>query len=258
MNAIHAIQMNNVGVSFGKIQALSDIHFAVEENEIVALIGPSGCGKSTLLRVVAGIVPDMVPATLLGEISVFGKHPSQLTPGTLDMVFQASTLLPWRTAQENVQLGLEVLGKNNRLASEQMLHSVGLDDFSNTVPSQLSGGMKQRVNLASSLATRPQILLMDEPFANLDALTREKMWILVEELMRKNMLNTLLLVTHSVEEAVILADRVLVMSNRPGTITGEISVPLKRPRMTAQGIQDKAFFDIANTVRSHIRNGGEK
>jgi NitT/TauT family transport system ATP-binding protein len=255
---MNAIQLKGVSVSFGSVRALSDIHFAVEENEIVALIGPSGCGKSTLLRVVAGIVPGMVPATLLGDISVFGSHPIKLAPGVLDMVFQASTLLPWRTSLENVELGLQVLGRNSRSVSGQILHSVGLDDFLDTVPSKLSGGMRQRVNLSSSLATRPRILLMDEPFANLDALTREKMWILVEKLIQEGMLSTVCLVTHSVEEAVVLADRVLVMSNRPGSITGEIPVPLKRPRMTAEGIADELFFKIANSVRSHIRNGGEK
>jgi NitT/TauT family transport system ATP-binding protein len=255
---MNAILTSNISVSFGKTQALSDVNLAVENGEIVALIGPSGCGKSTLLRVVAGIVPDMVPATLLGEISVFGKFPSQLTDGTIDMIFQASTLLPWRTARENVSLGLEILGRNNRLIPDQMLNRVGLEGFSNTLPSRLSGGMKQRVNLIASLATEPQLLLMDEPFANLDALTREKMWILVEELIQCNMLNTVLLVTHSVEEACILANRILVMSNRPGTITGEIMVPLERPRMNAGGIVDESFFKISNEVRAHIRNGGEK
>jgi NitT/TauT family transport system ATP-binding protein len=245
---MNAILVDQVSVSFGKTQVLDKISLTVQEEEMVALIGPSGCGKSTLLRVVAGIVPKMVPATYSGVVTV--SRP-------MDMVFQASTLLPWRTAKGNVSLGLELTKNHHPGKAEKLLEQVGLGDFLEIVPAKLSGGMKQRVNLASSLITEPKVLLMDEPFANLDSLTREKMWLLVTKLKLLGIIQAVLLVTHSIEEAAVLSDRVLVMSPRPGRITAEILVPIPRPRLISGSIPNQEFFDVANTIRAAIKNGGE-
>jgi NitT/TauT family transport system ATP-binding protein len=254
---LNVISLEKVSVSFGTTQALDGVSLEVVEQEVVALIGPSGCGKSTLLRVVAGILPNMIPAAISGAVTVFGLKPMEAEAGTIDMVFQASTLLPWRTALDNVTLGTEIVSKSRPQRAQELLHKVELRGFEKTLPGKLSGGMRQRVNLAASLITEPKILLMDEPFANLDSLTREKMWIRVSELKADELIGTVLLVTHSIEEAVTLADRIIVMSARPGQITGEVPVPLAWPRITKEGIQDQGFFEIANTVRRMIRNGGE-
>ncbi|MCG2689593.1 ABC transporter ATP-binding protein [Candidatus Parcubacteria bacterium] len=256
---MNALGIQDLTVRFGNLIALSQVSLTVQEHEIVALIGPSGCGKSTLLRATVGIVPGMVPtAHLEGGIDLFGKSPIERHNGEVDMVFQESCLLPWRTTQANIRLGLEILGRNaNNGTLPTILEAIGLTDFANCKPRALSGGMRQRASLATSLVTHPKLLLMDEPFANLDSLTREQMWQLVEHLHLDDKIQAALLVTHSIEEAVALADRVLVMSERPGQIIGEVVVRLPRPRITPEGLLVEGFGAVANQVRRFIRHGGE-
>ena len=198
----------------------------VGENEFVALVGTSGCGKSTLLSIVAGLETHDEGRVTIDGAPIEG-------PG-LDrgVVFQSYTLLPWRTARANVEFALQAAGKPAREAREiaqAHLELVGLQGFETAYPAELSGGMKQRVAIARALSYRPGMLLMDEPFAALDALTRHHMQELLTGIWEKDRL-TVLFITHDVEEAVYLSDRVLVMTNRPGRIKTEIAIDLPRPR----------------------------
>ena len=221
-----AIQVRGAHRVFGKgrkrVDALSAVDLTVADGEFVSLIGPSGCGKSTLLRLVADL-----DSPTSGEISVFGKSPRQ---ARLDhdygIAFQQSGLLPWRTVAGNVELPLKLHGVNSdvrRERVEELLELVGLTDFAKSHPDQLSGGMQQRVAIARALAESPRLLLMDEPFGALDEITRERMQ---NELVRicAETGAAVLFVTHSIPEAVFLSDRVVVMSPRPGRITGVVDV----------------------------------
>ena len=208
------------------LMALQEVNLSLAENEFVSLVGTSGCGKSTLLSMVAGL-EDIET----GEILVDGT-PIDGPGRDRGVVFQSYTLLPWLTAQQNVEFALKATGMKGREASNvarEHLALVGLTGFANRFPSQLSGGMKQRVAIARSLSYRPKILLMDEPFGALDALTRHHMQELLTRVWERHRL-TVLFITHDVEEAVYLSDRVAVMSNRPGRIKEIIRTDLERPR----------------------------
>ncbi len=211
----------------GKVPGVKDISFNIEASEFLCIVGPSGCGKSTLLNIIAGFLP---PAS--GEIRIGGKV---VTGHGMDrgVVFQDfAQLFPWRTALGNVVFGLEMKGvakpERERIAREQ-LRLVKLDKFTDSYPHHLSGGMQQRVAIARALAYNPAVLLMDEPFAALDAFTRDDMQQLLGEVWRETR-KTVIYVTHNVAEAVYLADRVVVMTPHPGTIKSEIKIPLPRPR----------------------------
>jgi NitT/TauT family transport system ATP-binding protein len=210
----------------GETVALKDVDLAIDENEFVALVGTSGCGKSTLLAIAAGLETQDA-----GAISIDGVP---ITMPGLDrgVVFQSYTLLPWLTALGNVEFALKAAGTPSRDATgiaQAHLALVGLDGFEQAYPSELSGGMRQRVAIARALSYRPKMLLMDEPFGALDALTRHHMQELLTAIWEKHRL-TVLFITHDVEEAVYLSDRVAVMTNRPGRIKSIIPVPLPRPR----------------------------
>jgi NitT/TauT family transport system ATP-binding protein len=208
----------------GKIKALEDVNLTVKPAEFLCIIGPSGCGKTTLLRLIAGL--DF-PST--GGIILDGKEVSGPSPDR-GMLFQEFSLFPWRTVLRNVEFGLEILGiENKREIAEKYIELVGLSGFENRYPYELSGGMKQRVAIARALATDPSILLMDEPFGSVDAQTRN---LLQEELLQiwGRTKKTVLFVTHAVDEALYLADRVAVMSVRPGYIREFVDVDLPRPR----------------------------
>jgi NitT/TauT family transport system ATP-binding protein len=212
--------------SFGDLAALRGIDLRVERGEFISVVGPSGCGKTTFLRIVAGL-----EHATSGEVSLDGRIVRE--PGTdRGFVFQNDSLLPWRTVFTNAIIGREVTGKigpADRKRTMELLKLVGLEGFENYHPRQLSGGMRQRVNLARALAIDPEILLMDEPFAALDAQTRE---IMQAELLRiwERGQKTVLFVTHQIDEAVFLSDRVLVFARRPGRVQAEIKIPLPRPR----------------------------
>lgn len=226
----HKLKLRNVTKTFSaekeEIKALEDVNIEVKPTEFLCIIGPSGCGKTTLLRMIAGLD---YPSS--GEIILDGKEVKGPSPDR-GMVFQEFSLFPWRTVIKNVTFGLEIPGINKQeqyKTAERYIELVGLRGFENRYPHELSGGMKQRVAIARALATDPAILLMDEPFGSVDAQTRN---ILQRELLEiwKRTKKTVLFVTHSVDEAVYLADRVAVMSTRPGHIIACMNVEMTRPR----------------------------
>jgi NitT/TauT family transport system ATP-binding protein len=207
-------------------KVLDAITVSIADGEFVCLVGASGCGKTTFIRCVAGLIPAEE-----GEIRIDGKVVTRPGPDR-GFVFQNDALLPWRTVMHNVLFGLEVRGQplaETRATGDALLKLVGLGGFENHYPSELSGGMRQRVNLARALAIDPEVLLMDEPFAALDAQTRE---IMQRELLKiwAQRRKTVLFITHQIDEAIYLADRVLVFSYRPGRLTADIRIPFARPR----------------------------
>jgi NitT/TauT family transport system ATP-binding protein len=229
----------------GKVPGVKDVSFDIATSEFICIVGPSGCGKSTLLNIIAGFLS---PAA--GEIRIGGKP---VTGHGMDrgVVFQDfAQLFPWRTALGNVTFGLEMKGvakeEREKIAREQ-LRLVKLEKFTASYPHHLSGGMQQRVAIARALAYNPSVLLMDEPFAALDALTRDDMQRLLAEVWRETR-KTVIYVTHNVAEAVYLADRVIVMSPHPGTVKAEIKIPLARPRdpLSAE------FVDMQKELLRHL------
>jgi NitT/TauT family transport system ATP-binding protein len=242
------LELRHVSKNFkhakGNLRVLEDINFNVEEGEFVAIVGPSGSGKSTLLRIMNGLI-----APSAGQVLYKGKQVDGINLECA-LVFQSFALLPWLTVKANVELGLEARGvppaERERRASIY-IDKVGLDGFEEAYPRELSGGMKQRVGLARALAVEPRLLLMDEPFSALDALTaitlREELLDLWQS--PDMPVHTIVLVTHVIEEAVELADRIVVMSASPGRIGTELKVDLERPRDRRQevfnALTDKVF-----------------
>ncbi|MFZ1043615.1 MAG: ABC transporter ATP-binding protein [Anaerolineales bacterium] len=213
----------------GGLHALSDVSFEVCPREFIAVLGPSGSGKSTLLRILAGLLK---PTS--GSIAFGGKEPavSALEPPRIGMVFQQANLMPWRTVIENIELPLQLDGENKEFArakAQELIELVGLQGFENNWPRDLSGGMAQRVAIARALIHDPDILLLDEPFGSLDALTRERMWTELSRIWQMRQ-KTVIMVTHSINESLFLSDRVLVLTQRPGTIKMDFKVGLPRPR----------------------------
>ena len=220
------VEISGLSKWFGELEALRQIDFAVEQGEFISVVGPSGCGKTTFLRMVAGLEP-----ATSGTILIDGQ-PLRGPGNNRGFVFQNDSLLPWRTVLANALIGPEVAGKvgdRERQRTLDLLKLVGLGGFENYYPRQLSGGMRQRVNLARALAIDPDVLLMDEPFASLDAQTRE---IMQTELLRiwEQGRKTVLFVTHQIDEAVFLSDRVVVFARRPGRLQENIEIKLPRPR----------------------------
>jgi NitT/TauT family transport system ATP-binding protein len=232
----------------GPLLALEDVSFDVATGEFLCVVGPSGCGKTTLLRLLSGLLPPDQ-----GQISLYGQPllgPCQ----AIGFVFQKANLMPWRTVFDNVLLPLQIqrmpLPEAHRRAA-QALELVGLTEFAPNYPRELSGGMEQRVAIARALAHQPAILLLDEPFGPLDALTRERLnqeLLRVWEISRK----TVVMVTHDIREAVFLADRVLVLSQRPGHIAASVPITLPRPRPLSL-FYSEAFSALAYEVRQAIR-----
>jgi NitT/TauT family transport system ATP-binding protein len=213
------------------VHALEPIDLEVGENEFVTIVGRSGCGKSTLLRIVAGLIGPTSGRVVLSGREVTGPRPD------VSLVFQRPALLPWRNVIDNVMLPVEVLRldrKASRVRAEELLALVGLEGFEGRRPYELSGGMQQRAALCRSLIHDPSVLLMDEPFAALDALTREELSLELQRIWSEHR-KTILFVTHSIQEAVLLADRVVVMTPRPGRIAAEIVVDSPRPRSLGTG-----------------------
>jgi NitT/TauT family transport system ATP-binding protein len=242
------IEVSGFGLRFGQNTAVSDISLHVEPGEFVSLIGPSGCGKSTVLNAVAGFLTPTVGQVLVDDELVRGPSADR------GMVFQQYSLFPWKTVRQNVEFGLKMqgMGKSERLATARTLLSVaGLGAFENHYPEQLSGGMKQRVGIVRALATGPRVLLLDEPFGALDAQTRMIMQGLLLDLW-EGLKISVLFVTHDIDEAIFLSDRIYVVTAAPGRIKAELTVGLPRPR--EPGISETPGFQhLRGRLRELIR-----
>jgi NitT/TauT family transport system ATP-binding protein len=247
---LNKLEINNVSKRYWleresrEIHACTDVTLAVANGEFVAIVGPSGCGKTTLLNVVAGLLPYEEGNVVIDGNRVVGPGPDRA------VVFQHASLLPWRTVAGNVRYGMELHGRFDKATIEQrtshFINMVGLNGFETSYPSEVSGGMQQRTNLARALASDPTVLLMDEPFASLDAQTREfmqaellKIWARAKK--------TVLFITHQINEAVYLADRVVVMSARPGRIKEVFDIPFDRPRALRLK-RDPRFLEIEDKI----------
>lgn len=223
------VHVDSLTKSFGSVDALGPIDLDLAENEFVSVVGASGCGKSTLLSIIAGLTDSSTGDVLVDGAPIDGPGRDR------GVVFQGFTLFPWLTAQGNVEFALreEKLSKSERISrAREQLALVGLAGFENSYPGQLSGGMQQRVAIARSLSYRPRILLMDEPFGALDALTRREMQTLLTHIWEQYRL-TVLMITHDIDEAIFTSDRVIVMTPRPGRVRADLRVPLARPRVPA-------------------------
>jgi NitT/TauT family transport system ATP-binding protein len=254
------LDVDRVGIRFDtkrrQVQAIRDVDLTVARGEFISIVGPSGCGKSTLLRLVADL-----DSPTSGSIAVFGKPAREARLGhDYGIAFQQAGLLPWRTVRANIELPLSLHGVGRaarRERADEMLALVGLADFADHFPDQLSGGMQQRVAIARALAERPSLLLMDEPFGALDEMTRER---LQSELVRicAETQAAVVFVTHSIPEAVFLSDRVVVMSARPGRIAGIVDVGLGRSGSRDDGLrEDEAYFQAVTAVREALHGGSD-
>jgi NitT/TauT family transport system ATP-binding protein len=225
------------------VVALDDVSFRVHRRELMCVIGPSGCGKSTLVRILAGLETATSGAVLVDGVAVSGPGPDR------GMVFQSYTLFPWLSVKENVMFGPRMAGKAQFTAeseAREWIDLVGLSKFENSYPHQLSGGMKQRVAIARALANQPRVLFMDEPFGALDAQTRARMQSYLLDIWRSVDI-TIVFITHDLDEAVFLSDRILVLDANPGRVREVVEVPVSRPR-TESHLFDPAFM----ATRAHI------
>jgi NitT/TauT family transport system ATP-binding protein len=244
------VSLNNLSHVFtdGRtpLPAIQDVSLRVPTGQFLSIIGPSGCGKSTLLRIIGGLLRPSTGAALIADETPAVAQKRR----DIGFVFQDPALLPWRTVQANVRLPLEIGSRGSSGFANELLDLTGLSDFAGYYPHQLSGGMQQRVALARALAVDPALLLMDEPFGALDEITRSTMRY---ELLRiwnsTERRRTVLFVTHSIAEALVLSDRVVVMSGRPGRIAADLDVELERPR-TQEIERSPAFLDYADHIRS--------
>ncbi|MCQ4313499.1 ABC transporter ATP-binding protein [Pseudomonas stutzeri] len=231
-----------------EVVALDDTSFDIARHEFIAVIGPSGCGKSTLLRILAGLIH---PTS--GQVSIYGK-PLDGPRDEIGIVFQKPTLLPWLTIRDNLTFPMKHkygrVTQQERERGEELLDLVGLKEFGNKRPDELSGGMQQRAGIARALLHDPEILLMDEPFSALDALTRDELSLELLNIWTQRP-KTVLFITHSIPEALLLADRILVMSARPGRVTEIIDVDLPRPR-SLDTLTEPRFNELANHIRRKV------
>ena len=255
---VHAVQTgaspliaaSSVGKTYStasgeKVLALEDLNVSIAHGEFVSLVGPSGCGKSTFLRILAGLEPASG-----GRLSIAGHAVSGPSPD-VGVVFQSATLLPWLTVAQNTSLPLRVGPARGRAPTgvQALLEMAGLKGFENKYPYELSGGMQQRAAICRALARDPKILLMDEPFGALDALTRERLNVELQRIWQASG-KTVLLITHSIAESVFLSDRVLVMSPRPGRILADFAVTLPRPRDFASTPEHPDYLRLTREIRS--------
>jgi NitT/TauT family transport system ATP-binding protein len=257
MSAVSAShQLHGVGVAIknltkiyemrdgNELQALDPINITINPGEFVSIVGPSGCGKSTLLSLIAGLSPISSGSIHIDGEEVRRPHPK------VGVIFQTDLLLYWRTVVDNILLPIEIKGRNRKhhlSHVDDLLEQVGLMGFGQKFPSELSGGMRQRVAICRALVQEPGLLLMDEPFGALDALTREQM-ITDLQTMWQRLINTVIFITHSIEEAVFLADRVLVMSPRPGRIDLDLRIEIGRPRSWKNRVEPK-FVGYMTEIR---------
>jgi NitT/TauT family transport system ATP-binding protein len=251
-----AVRIDTVSLTFDgarRTHVLDGVDLEIRPGEVVALIGPNGCGKSTLLRVVAGLIPPGA-----GSVAIDGR-PVDGPDERVGLVFQEPRLLAWRSAEDNVRFPLELAGwpsDRQRARAAELLGLLGIEEVAGARPSTLSGGTRQRVAIARALALEPAVLLLDEPFSALDAITRERLNVELQALWAGSGA-TILLVTHSIPEAVFLADRVIVLSPRPARVVADVAVRIPRPRRLAD--LDTAFVSaVAAEVRAHLAEPAEE
>jgi NitT/TauT family transport system ATP-binding protein len=243
------IVVSDVCHGFGGHAVLDRVSLRVAAHELVCVVGQSGCGKTTLLRIIAGLLEADE-----GHVSIAGRTISG--PGSsVAMVFQHFGLFPWKTVRANVAYGLVNRGIRDPERVDRVLRTVGLDDAANRYPRQLSGGMQQRVGLARALAVEPEVLLLDEPFGSLDAITREQLQKELLRIWERNPAVSGLFVTHDIDEALLLGDRVLVLSPRPGSITAEIEVAFDRPRSVSAVRADTTYSDLRASIWASLQPG---
>ncbi len=235
------------GTKSGGLLALDNINVDVADGEFVSLVGPSGCGKTTLLWSIAGL-HDLTDGQIeLDGQKLHGPHPQ------IGMMFQDANLLPWRTVRKNIEFPFEIRGqKPNHDRIDRLIERVGLGGFGQRMPRELSGGMQQRAAIVRALSNDPDVLLMDEPFGALDAFTRDEMNLLMEEIWMETG-KTIILITHSIHEAVFLSNKVHVMSARPGRMSKTFEVPFERKRPLAL-TETREFFDLVNQIKSEIQH----
>ncbi len=255
----HLVSIDNVDMRYGGAEgtlAVSGLTLRVDKGEFAAVVGPSGCGKSTLMKLVTGLhIPQA------GDVIVAGRQVTEPV-SIVGMAFQNPTMLPWRTTLENILLPLEIVERHrHRLRThkqeytekaENLLEIVGLKGFGSKFPWQLSGGMQQRANLCRALIHEPELLMLDEPFGALDAFTREELWCVIRDLHAAQGV-TIILVTHDLREATFLADKIFVMSSRPGRVLAEHKVPFARPR-DLELMYETSFNDMVHALHGEIAN----
>lgn len=251
---VGGIKLEARGLSkwYGTLQVLRDVNLAVHDHEFLCVVGPSGCGKTTMLRMLNCLIEADE-----GEVLLNGK-PITSPPAAIAMVFQQFGLFPWKTVESNVAFPLQMARIKGAERAERIrdaVRLVGLAGFEKSYPSQLSGGMRQRVGLARALAARPEVMLMDEPFASVDAQTRE---ILQEELLNiwSRERQTVIFITHSIDEAITLGDRIVVMGRRPGHVREILDVPLDRPRSVSSVRRESSYIELREHIWDRLRTEG--
>jgi NitT/TauT family transport system ATP-binding protein len=246
---VHKLEIAGLTMRFGEVTALEDVALRFKTNEFVSIVGTSGCGKSTLLNIIAGLQQATDGDVFVDDRRVFGAGRDR------GVVFQKAMLLPWKTIAQNVEFALapDYTKTERRERARKYLADVGLRGFEDKFPAQLSGGMQQRVALARSLSYQPKLLLMDEPFGALDALTRRSMQQLLMDVWEEHKL-TVMFITHDIEEAVFLSDRVIVMSSRPGRVQKDVSIDLARPR-SEETLGMRAYHEHCADLLAEINAG---
>src|SRR5882724_10269609 len=244
-----SISIRNVSKSFGATLAIEDVSFDFIENSFVSIVGPSGCGKSTLLRLVAGLIPPS------GGTIIVRDRPVDRPLRDIGMVFQSPVLLPWRTTLGNILFVAEMGGLHaaaHRGRARELMQVAGLAGFESSYPHELSGGMQQRASICRAMLLKPSLILMDEPFGALDVITRERMGFALQTLWNESR-NTVLFVTHSITEAVLLSDTVVVMTSRPGRVRDVVAIDLPRPRRN-ETLRETRFLELSARVRDGIES----
>ncbi|PID56465.1 sulfonate ABC transporter ATP-binding protein [candidate division KSB3 bacterium] len=250
------INIQHVSYAFptqeGPLPVLNDISLSIQEGQFISFIGPSGCGKTTLLHLIAHLIPLQV-----GSICLCGSAGHEIIEKNLySIIFQEITLLDWLTVKKNIELPVNLNPQLRYVDSQDIMERLGLSDYQNLYPSQLSGGMKTRVSIARSLMTHTPVLLMDECFASLDEVTREQMNLFLLSMLRK-ISRTLVLITHSIAEAVFISDRVIVFSQKPSRIIGDIAIELPRPRRL-EHIENSDYIAYRKVLREFLNQSSEE